>query len=121
MNVVAKIPGKKFKIDSLKFEMLLSAISVKFISVPADRVDDEIRESLFQICNFRGFDISAVWQLSRDNPDEAVLTHYYRSMEGPEILRKLLGSKAFPWTLKRLFIKEYDTLVSGRHNNFTLN
>jgi hypothetical protein len=37
---------KKFQIDSLKFEKLLSMLSARFINVPAQNVDNEINESL---------------------------------------------------------------------------
>ncbi|MCX6161082.1 MAG: sigma 54-interacting transcriptional regulator [Ignavibacteriae bacterium] len=97
---------KKFQIDSLKFEKLLSMLSARFINVPAQNVDNEINESLKQICNYLCLDLASLWQINRENPDEAVLTHYYRIPDGPVVPDKWEAKKAFPWTLEQMIKKK---------------
>jgi hypothetical protein len=81
-------------------------LSARFINVQAKNVDDEINESLKQICNYLGLDLASLWQLNRENSDEAVLTHYYRIPEGPLIPDNWEATKAFPWTLEQMLKKK---------------
>lgn len=93
-------------LENLNFEKLISSLSAKFINVPAEKIDDIINESLNQICELLGFDISSLWQMDRDNPEDLYLTHYYRRYEGQEVPQKLKASESFPWSLQKLIKKE---------------
>jgi hypothetical protein len=84
-STASKNTVNKFQIDNLQFEKLLSMLSVRFINVPSQEIDNVINESLKNIGNFLGLDVLVLWQINKENPDEFYITHYYRKYPGPEI------------------------------------
>jgi hypothetical protein len=69
--------------EQLEFEILLSNPSVRFINLPADRIDFEIEDAQRKICECLGIDHSALWQSSSDVPRTFVLSHLYRDQKLP--------------------------------------
>ena len=87
--------------DRLKFEKLLTDISLRFVSLPADRIDDEIMAVQKSICELLSIDICALWQFSPDAPDSLKTTHVYTTPGFPVEVPKALDAKEiFPWCLK---------------------
>jgi len=88
--------------DRLRFEMLIADLSLRFVSVPADRVDREIEGAQRAICECLGLEHSSLWQASTQNPDELVLTHLYRDPELPVPPTRMSATQFFPWLLSKL-------------------
>ncbi|MGA7408938.1 MAG: sigma 54-interacting transcriptional regulator [Bryobacteraceae bacterium] len=92
--------------EQLKFETLLAELSVRFVNLPAERVDDEIEESLTAICERLGLDQSSVWQASRTEAGIFLLSHFYRSAGMPPPPDRMDGNTYFPWVQRKLTGKE---------------
>ncbi|HPO45755.1 MAG TPA: hypothetical protein PK875_08155, partial [Spirochaetota bacterium] len=97
-----RIPKTQTK-KSLLFENLLINISTKFISLPADKIDNEIRSAQKEICAFWDIDCCALWQISSHNPEDIFLTHWYAMpefrVESPENIN---GKEYFPWSWEKV-------------------
>jgi transcriptional regulator with GAF, ATPase, and Fis domain len=85
--------------QTLRFEELLTDLSVRFINLPADQVDMAIEEAQRHVCECIGLDLSALWQWDPEVPDSLVLTHSYRRLDGPPVPVRMQASEYFPWTL----------------------
>ena len=92
--------------ERLRFETLISDLSLRFVNVPADRVDREIEDAQRAICECMGLEHSSLWQTSTQNPDELVLTHLYRDPELPRPPERMSASEFFPWTQVKLMAGE---------------
>ena len=93
--------------DRLLFEMLIADLSLRFVSVPADRVDREIEGAQRAICECLGLEHSSLWQTSTHNPDELVLTHLYRGdLDLPPPPARMSAREFFPWTQAKLMAGE---------------
>jgi formate hydrogenlyase transcriptional activator len=88
--------------DHIRFDMLLSEISTHFINLPPDQVDSEIEDVQRRICECLGIDMSTLWQWTVENPDELLLTHFYRAFDGPPIPRRMRASQNFPWSFQQV-------------------
>jgi formate hydrogenlyase transcriptional activator len=97
---------KKFTIDSLQFEKLLSSLSAHFINIPAQNIDDEINFALKQVCDYLGLDLSSLWQMNREDSGEVILTHYYFVNNAPVMPEKMRATQSFPWTLQQMLQKK---------------
>src|SRR5512136_113312 len=82
--------------DQLRFETLLSDISARFINVPADQVDAEIKDAQRRVCECLGLDVSALWQSDPDNQNSYAMTHY-RLPPGVLPDPRMEASERFPW------------------------
>ncbi len=100
-----KITENKLK-ESLAFERLISVLSSRFVNVNDNNLYEEINSSLKQICEFLDFDVSTLWMINKESPDESLLLSYYRRSEGPEVPQILEASKTFPWSLKKILEKK---------------
>ena len=54
--------------ERLKFETLLAELSARFINLPVDQIDSEIKEAQRRICEFLDLDRSTLWQVCRESP-----------------------------------------------------
>ncbi len=106
MRKISANTRRKFQINNLQFERLLSMLSIRFINVESKNVDGEISESLKQICIYLGLELASLWQINREKPDDATLTHYYRIPEGPVIPDNWEAKKSFPWVLGQMLKKK---------------
>ena len=92
--------------ERLRFETLIADLSLRFVNVPADRVDREIEDAQRAICECLGLEHSSLWQASIQNPDEMVMTHIYRDPELPVPPRRMSGTEFFPWVQAKLMAGE---------------
>ena len=86
----------------LEFETLLSEISVGFINLPAERIDDVIQQTQHRVCELLGLDFSALWQLSLEDPRYLYQTHVHRPSGGPSFPEQMEAESNYPWVLEQL-------------------
>ena len=91
--------------EELQFEKLLIEISIHFVNLPADRIDEEIKEAQHRICEYLDLDRSALWQFSSKEPGKVLLTHVHQPPEVRFPNEKLDAKKAFPWVLDQMLRK----------------
>ena len=92
--------------ERLRFETLLADLSLRFVNLPAERVDREIENAQRVICECLGLEHSSLWQASLQNPDELILTHLYRDPELPKPPTRMNATEFFPWTQAKLMAGE---------------
>jgi formate hydrogenlyase transcriptional activator len=63
--------------DVVAFETLLWELSVRFIDLPGDQVDDAIRDAQRRVCETLGLDRSSLWQVIPGDETDLFLTHVY--------------------------------------------
>jgi len=88
--------------ERLRFEVLLSEISTRFINLSADRIDSEIEDAQRRICELLDLDRSTLWQVPEGEPGRLLLTHIHQP---PEILTppaRMNGWDFFPWTTQKV-------------------
>ena len=109
--VVASKPDLHIELpERLRFETLIADLSLRFVNVPADRVDREIEDAQRAICECLGLEHSSLWQTSTQNPDELVLTHLYRNPELPPPPKRMSAKEFFPWMQAKLMAGEIISL-----------
>src|SRR4051812_42474650 len=86
--------------ERLRFETLLSDLSVRFINLPADQVDREIEAGLGSIAEALGLDRSTLFQLSEDGKT-LVVTHGWAA-PGFEPLKAVIPQEELPWALRKV-------------------
>ena len=92
--------------ERLKFETLLAEISVRFVNLPADQIDGEIKETQRRICELLNLDRSALWQVPEREPGTLLLTHIHQPQGAPPISRQPNASDLFPWTAQKVLAGE---------------
>jgi formate hydrogenlyase transcriptional activator len=87
--------------EGFRFWTLLAEISVRFVNVPADQVDGEIRGAQRRVCDFLDLDRSSFGQVSQRKPGVLPLTHIHQPQVSalPEGLN---GIDLFPWTAQKV-------------------
>ena len=60
-----------------RFEELLIHLSSRFVNVPSGAVHREIEGVQRHICEMLGVDLSALWEVSAEDPSHLTLTHFY--------------------------------------------
>ncbi len=99
--------SKKDPGERLQFEKLLAVVSTRFINIPIEQLDAEIRDVQQQICEALKLDISTLWQFSPEFPANLFLTHYYVHPDFPvELPENMDASESFPWSLDMMIKKE---------------
>ena len=58
-------------------ESRIAELSIRFISLPADQVDQTIVDALRLACEWFDLDLGTVWQRGSNDPRPRTLTHYY--------------------------------------------
>jgi len=91
--------------DRLRFEMLLSETSARLINLPADRLEDEILNTMRCICDSLDMDRSSLWLLSDKDTGSMQLAHFY-DRGGLLVPRRLYGRQLFPWTADKVLAGE---------------
>lgn len=81
---------------------VIADLSSRFITLPPDKLDGEIREAQSWICKSLKIDASALWQWPAGSPEKAALTHLYRPAGGPPVPSPMNATDHFPWCLGRL-------------------
>jgi len=98
--------------ERLQFETLLTDVSARFVNLPADQIDGEIEEAQRRVCECLGLDLSALWQLSTENPALITLTHLYRPLGGPPLPEPMDAQEYFPWCLEQVMAGKVIALSS---------
>jgi len=88
--------------ERLQFESVLAEVSSRFVNLPPPEVDREIENAQRRVCELLGFDASALWQRSGDDPRSYLLTHVYRAQEGPPVPETMDARDYFPWCLGQI-------------------
>jgi len=101
--------------EQLEFETLLSELSVRFVNLPADKVDSAIEQSQRSICECLGVDHSSVWQASPNEPGILLLTHLFRDPSLASPPERMDGDTYFPWAQLKLRNKEIVNVPSTLH------
>ncbi len=88
--------------EQLRFEQLLSEISVRFVDVSPGQVDQEIEHALRRVLEFFSVDRCGFLKVSPDN-DSWYITHGVVADGVPPLpVRTDLPISLFPWTYKRI-------------------
>jgi formate hydrogenlyase transcriptional activator len=88
--------------DRLKFERLLAETSSHFINLPAGQIDSEIEGGQRRLCEFLDLDRSTLWQVSQEDPEALLLTHFYIPSGSPHPPERMYGRDFFPWMTQKL-------------------
>jgi transcriptional regulator with GAF, ATPase, and Fis domain len=91
--------------DRLAFERLISNLAARFVTIPHERVDETITDSLRQIVEALGIDRSALWQFT-ENDEDLVYTHAWIRPEYPTAPPHVSTLELFPWMLTRMKANE---------------
>ena len=87
--------------DRVHFERLVCDLAARFVNLPPDRVDDEIRDAQRQIVEALDLDRSSLFQLS-DSDDRFTFTHYWSRPELPPPPPEIAAVESFPWALAKV-------------------
>ena len=66
--------------DRLRFESMLADLSSRFVNLEPADVDREIEDAQRRVCECLGLELSALWQLSPEEPGVLRMTHLYRPL-----------------------------------------
>ena len=98
--------------ESQRFESLLNEISVRFVNLPAERIDAEIEDVQRLICECLFLDLSTLWQWSGKTPDSLTITHLYSPGGWPPRPEEIDGRKELPWCFEQLTRGEALTILT---------
>ncbi len=88
--------------ERLLFETMLAEISTGFVNLPADQIDNGIRDAQVRLCKFLHLERSTVWQACRNDPETLVLTHIHQPdgiVSPPEWMA---AGEFFPWVTRKI-------------------
>ena len=88
--------------DPFAFETLLLELSTQFINLPTEQIDSLIEDTQKRVCDFFGYDLSALWQWTDEGPYFMTCTHLCSPPGGPKRPAHINAELAFPDTLKKL-------------------
>lgn len=98
--------------ERFQFEALLANLSARFINLPADQVDGAIEAAQRQVCECLAFDVCSLWQLSADQPDTLLLTHYHVPRDFLPVPEAMNAQDVSPWSLEK--VRRNETIVVAR-------
>jgi PAS domain S-box-containing protein len=100
-NQAKRSPSHELR-ERLRFETLLSDIAARFVSVPADGLDEMIELAQRDICLCLGVEHSSLWQAMPEDPGVLRLTHLFRDPALPPPPIRADARELFPWMLQQL-------------------
>jgi PAS domain S-box-containing protein len=92
--------------EQVRFLALLAELSARFVRVPADQVEEEIREIQHRICEALDLDRSALWQRLGNEPGGLYLTHIHTPAGATPTPDRMDAREHFPWLLQRVMRDE---------------
>jgi len=92
--------------ERLQFETLLAEISGRFVNMPLDRIDDEIKEVLYQVREFLHFDRSTLWVVPEEDRETMVIAYIDPAQENPALPARMDARDFYPWSLQKLMAEE---------------
>jgi len=84
-----------------RIETLLIELSSRFINLPSDQVDHEIKQAQRRICECLGLDRSALWQRGAEDSETLLLTHIHQRPDMPRPPRSADARLLVPWLLEQ--------------------
>jgi PAS domain S-box-containing protein len=88
--------------DRLRFETLLADLSARFVHVPAEQIDSEIKDAQRRVCESLALDACSLWQVMPETPGFIPLTHIYRPSEGSPIPAGINAGQYLPWSTQQI-------------------
>jgi PAS domain S-box-containing protein len=88
--------------DRLRFETLLADLSARFVHLPAEQIDGEIKDAQRRVCQSLALDACSLWQVMPENPSFIPLTHIYRPSEGAPIPEGINAGQYLPWSTQQI-------------------
>jgi transcriptional regulator with GAF, ATPase, and Fis domain len=88
--------------ERLRSETLMIEMSVRFVNLPADRIDSEVEDAQRRICRYLDLDRASLWQVDPEEPGALLLTHLYQIPGIPRPVGRMIGSKFFPWATRKV-------------------
>ena len=95
--------------ERLRFETLIADLSLKFVNLPPDAVDQEIFEAQKSICRELSIDLSGLWQWSEEDGGTYALSHFYSIDGGHVTAASAKAREVYPWCQER--IRAHRTVV----------
>jgi transcriptional regulator with GAF, ATPase, and Fis domain len=96
--------------ERLRFETLLAEISLRFVNLPSDQIDAEIKGAQRRICEFLDLDRSSLGQVPEGEPGALLLTHIYQPAGSPPLPERPNARDFFPWIVQKVLAGEMVTL-----------
>jgi len=93
----------------------LSEISAHFINLMPDQIDSEIKTAQRRICECLRLDMMSLWQRNAEDPNEFILTHFYRSAEGPPFPERMYATEYVPWMFRQVMSGKIVSIPSTRN------
>ena len=88
--------------EQLRFEMLLTDISARFVNLPAERINNFIEVAQCRICELLELDRATLWQVLEQEPGAIYMTHIHQPAGSMPPPARMNGMEFFPWTIKKV-------------------
>jgi PAS domain S-box-containing protein len=98
--------------DRLRFETLLAELSARFVQVPAEQIDGEIKDAQRRVCESLALDACLLWQVRPEDPSSIPLTHIYRPWEGAPIPEGINAGQYLPWSTQQILAGKVSVVTS---------
>jgi len=97
--------------ERLRFETLLAETSSRFVNVPSDQIDGEIKDTQRRICELLNLDRSSLGQVPEREPGALLLTHIHQPPGSPPLPERPNARELFPWIVQKVLAGETVTLT----------
>jgi formate hydrogenlyase transcriptional activator len=95
----------------LEFEKLLADLSARFVNLPSDQIDSQIKAAQRSICELLDLEQAALWQREEGGPKVFTLTHLHRTLEDPPPPERMIED-FFPWSRQQMLLGRVVALAS---------
>ena len=93
--------------EQLRIQKLLAEISGRFVNLPADRIDSNIKDAQRRICELLHLDRSTLWQVPEGDPGNLLLTHFHQPPGSLPLPVERMNAREFvPWTTDKVLSGE---------------
>jgi formate hydrogenlyase transcriptional activator len=94
----------------LEFESLLADISGRFVNLPVDQVEGEMKNAQRRICGLLHVDRSTFWLAPEEDQKTLRLVHIHPDPEDPPLPERMNARDFFPWSVQKVLRGEVLTL-----------
>jgi DNA-binding response OmpR family regulator len=101
--------------EKLRFEGLLVDISARFVHLPSDRIDGEIKDAQRQICELLDMDRSSLWQVHEGEPETLQLTHFHQPPGSLSTPGRMSLNEFWQWALQKILGGETPAISNIHH------
>ena len=95
----------------IEFDQLVGELSTSFVNLPAERVDEAIRDALHRLTLALDLDRGTLFQ-AVEGLDDFVLTHWWQEEDQPPPDLLASAAREFPWSLAKIRSGELACFVS---------